>query len=86
MRVACRGADQRKNETFLPHRRGGNQGHLHDESQTFPAVGSVIRLSEASGFFKTKLRNTRLDLSARNEAHKTVVLAQKAGHGLNYST
>jgi len=32
-------------------------------------------LSEAFGFFDTKLRNARLDLSARNEADKTVVLA-----------
>jgi hypothetical protein len=32
-------------------------------------------LGEAFGFFKTKLRNTRLDLSARNEADKAVVLA-----------
>jgi hypothetical protein len=35
----------------------------------------MASLSEALGFFDTKLRNTRLDLSARNEAHKTVVLA-----------
>ena len=35
----------------------------------------MVRLNEAFGFFNTKLRNTRLDLSARNEADKTVVLA-----------
>ncbi len=35
----------------------------------------MARLSEAFGFFNTKLRNARLDLSARNEADKTVVLA-----------
>jgi hypothetical protein len=35
----------------------------------------MASLSEAFGFFDTKRRNTRLDLSARNEAGKTVVLA-----------
>jgi len=35
----------------------------------------MSRLSEAFGFFNTKLRNARADLSARNEADKTVVLA-----------
>lgn len=35
----------------------------------------MASLSEAFGFFGTKLLNTRLDLSARNEAAKTVVLA-----------
>jgi hypothetical protein len=35
----------------------------------------MARLSEAFGFFNTKLRDKRLDLSARNEADKTVVLA-----------
>jgi hypothetical protein len=32
-------------------------------------------LSEAFGFFNTKLRDTRHDLSGRNEADRTVVLA-----------
>jgi hypothetical protein len=35
----------------------------------------MASLSEAFGFFDTKLRNARGDLSARNEADKTVVLA-----------
>jgi hypothetical protein len=35
----------------------------------------MASLSEAFGFFDTKLRNTRVDLSARNEANKIVVLA-----------
>jgi len=35
----------------------------------------MATLSEAFGFFNTKLRNARVDLSARNEADKVVVLA-----------
>lgn len=35
----------------------------------------MARLSEAFGFFGTKLHNARLDLSARDETAKTVVLA-----------
>jgi hypothetical protein len=35
----------------------------------------MASLNDAFAFFATKLRNTRLDLSARNEADKVVVLA-----------
>jgi hypothetical protein len=35
----------------------------------------MTSLSDAFGFFNTKLRNTRLDWSARDESSKTVVVA-----------